>query len=170
MKNLPKFIPEASRREIGDMLGSRNLSGSCAMEFLIDFWNHLGPCQTLNGSQDDAKFIQQSITKTNNLKLLVSAPWRTKTSPRRPQGAPKTAQDTPAAEKWYQNGTNLASKSIPNLILCQNSLKAQNHYFLWILVIFVYLGRHRFPSQKRWKTGNKTIFVLLKRFLALLWP
>ena len=100
------------------------------MEFLIDFWRHLGPCWTLNGSQDDAKIIQKSMPKSfKNLLLLVKAPRRPKTSPRRPQGAPKTAQEIPTTEKWSQNGTNLASKTIPNLILCQNSLKATKTLF-----------------------------------------
>ena len=87
--------------------------GERPMEFLVDFWSHLGPCWTLNGTQIDAKIIQKSMPKSLQiLKLLVSAPRRPKTSPKRPQGAPKTAQDTPAAEKWRQNGANLPSKSI----------------------------------------------------------
>ena len=170
-KNPSKINPEASRRGIGKMVGSRNLSGSSPMEFLVDFWRHLGPCWTLNGSQDDAKIIQKSMPKSfKNLLLLVEAPRRPKTAPRRPQGAPKTAQETPTTEKWSQNGTNLASKTIPNLILCQNRLKAKKHYFPCIFLILFYIWKHCFPSQKRCKTVNKTIFVLFKRFPTLEGP
>ena len=76
-----------------------------------------------------------------NLLLLVEAPRRPKTAPRRPQRAPKTAQETPTTEKWSQNGTNLASKTIPNLILCQNRLKAKKHYFPYIFLVPLFLSK-----------------------------
>ena len=153
------------------MVGSRNLSGSPPVDFLTDFWRHLGPSRALNDFQNDAKIVQKSMPKSRqNVKLLEKAPRRPKTAPRRPQGAPKTAPDTLEAEKWKQNGTYLASTSTLNLILCQNSLKAKKHYFPCIFLIIVYLWKHCFPSQKRWKTVNKTMLVLLKRFLALEGP
>ena len=100
------------------------------MDFLTDFWRHLGPSRALNDFQNDAKIVQKSMPKSRqNVKLLEKAPRRPKTAPRRPQGAPKTAPDTLEAEKWKQNGTYLASTSTLNLILCQNSLKATKTLF-----------------------------------------
>ena len=109
--NPSKIIPEASRREIGNMVGSRNLSGSCPIEFLVDFWRHLGPCWTLNGSQDDAKIIQKSMPKSfKNLLLLVKAPRRPKTTTRRPQDGPRDSNNRKMEPKWNQFGIKNDSK------------------------------------------------------------
>ena len=92
IKNLTEVIPGASRGEFAHMVGSRNLSRSPPVDFLPDFWHHLGTSQALNGSQNDAKIVHKSMPKSSqNVKPLEKAPRRPKTAPRRPQADPKTA-------------------------------------------------------------------------------
>ena len=56
------------------------------MDFLPDFWHHLGTSQALNGSQNDAKIVHKSMPKSSqNVKPLEKAPRRPKTAPSRPQ-------------------------------------------------------------------------------------
>ena len=105
--------------------------GNPPVKFLADFGRELGPSQALGGSQNDVKIIKKSMPKSfKKFKPLVEATRRPRTSPRRPQDGPKAAQDTPRTQKSSQNVTEFVPKSIPNLIKCQNGLKAKNDYFL----------------------------------------
>ena len=73
--------------------------------------------------------------------------------------------------KILQERKNQATRTklIPNLIQCQNGLKAKNDYLSYVNFIFFYLWRHPLPCQKRWKKLNKSRLVLLKHFFALEW-
>ena len=136
------------------MVGSGIPLGSPPVKILADFGRHLGPSRALDGSQNDAKIIKKSMPKSfKKFKPLVEAARRPRTSPRRPQDGPKAPQDTPRTQKSSQNKSKFASKSVPNLIKCQNGLKAKNYYYSYINFIFVYLWKHLFHA----KNGGKTL-------------
>ena len=65
-----------------------------------------------------------------------------------PHEGPKAPQDSPRTQKSSQNGSKFAPKSVPNLIKCQNGLKAKNEYFSYINFILFYLLEASFSMPK----------------------
>ena len=67
-----------------------------------------------------------------------------------------------------QDGTpRTAFQIFRNSVMGRRDTFSRDSHFHHTLLILFYLGRHCFPNQKKRKTVNKTMFVLLKRFLAL---